>query len=120
MRLKNFDLVLAIFIVLLNMGWILLPGHPIIGVVLVVPLIFVLPGYTLTTILAHRRSPEVSDNQIFLRPDLLMGRSFDSSDRLILSLGLSLAIDVLVGFILTMLPIGFHAFSWAVSLGLLT
>jgi uncharacterized membrane protein len=39
---------------------------------------------------------------------------------LLLSFGLSLAVDVLVGFGLNILPIGLQALSWVLSLGLIT
>jgi uncharacterized membrane protein len=102
MRLKNLDLVIAMTIAVVNVVWALLPSRPaIIGIILALPLVFVMPGYTLVEALFHKRS-------------------LDTSHRLLLSLGLSLTIDVLGGFILNMLPIGLQAISWAVLLGLLT
>ncbi|HCI82129.1 MAG TPA: hypothetical protein DHW02_20845, partial [Ktedonobacter sp.] len=44
----------------------------------------------------------------------------NASHRLLFSLGLSLALDIVGGFILNILPIGLQALSWAVFLGLLT
>ncbi len=44
----------------------------------------------------------------------------DGIDQLVLSLGLSLAVDVLVGFTLNVFPSGLQAQSWALSLGLFT
>src|SRR6266571_1027762 len=102
MRLKNLDLIVMVIIAVLNVVWALLPSHlPVIGIILALPLVFVLPGYTLTEALFHKRLPDVPD-------------------RLIFSLGLSLAIDILSGLILNLLPIGLQAISWAVLLGLLT
>ena len=102
MRLKNPDLIVALLIALVNVGWALLPIRlTIIGIILALPLVFILPGYTLTEVLFHKRS---------LR----------SSDRLIFSLGLSLAIDVLSGLILNALPGGLQAPSWAILLAVFT
>jgi uncharacterized membrane protein len=102
MRLKNLDLIVALIISAMNVVWALLPSHtPAIGIILALPLVFVLPGYTLTEAMFHKRALE-------------------ASHRLLLSLGLSLAIDILGGFILNMLPAGLQARSWAVLLGLLT
>ena len=120
MRHKNLDLILAMLIAALNVGWALLPNRPIIGVILVLPLVFILPGYTLTAILSHKRSYEAAATSLLLKPKLIIERPLDTSDRLILSFGLSLAIDILSGFILNMFPIGLQALSWAVFLGLLT
>ena len=102
MRLKNLDLIVALIISAMNVAWALLPSHtPAIGIILALPLVFVLPGYTLTEAMFHKRALE-------------------ASHRLLLSLGLSLAIDILGGLILNMLPAGLQARSWAVLLGLLT
>lgn len=102
MRLKNLDLIVTMIIAVLNVAGALLPSHPpVIGIILALPLVFVLPGYTLTEALFHKRS-------------------LDASHRLIFSLGLSLAIDILSGLILNLLPVGLQAISWAGLLGLLT
>jgi uncharacterized membrane protein len=101
-RLKNLDLIVTMIIAVMNVAWALLPGHSIIiGIILALPLVFVLPGYTLTVALFQKRA-------------------LDTSHRLILSLGLSLAIDILSGLALNMLPAGLQALSWAWFLGLLT
>src|ERR1700737_393008 len=77
MRLKNLDLMVTVIIAALKVVWALLSSHiPVIGIILALPLVFVLPGYTLTEALFHKRS-------------------LDVSHRLLLSLSLSLAIDVL-------------------------
>ncbi|HEV7237304.1 MAG TPA: DUF1616 domain-containing protein [Ktedonobacteraceae bacterium] len=102
MRRNNLDLLVVEFIALLNVVWALLPNRPsLIGTILALPLLFVLPGYTLTEVLFHQK--------------LLNG-----TYRLVLSLGLSLALAILGGFILNALPGGLQALSWAVFLGLLT
>jgi len=102
MRLKHLDLNLIVTIVTANIIWALLPSHPpVIGIVLALPLVFLLPGYTLTEVLSHKRS-------------------VDGTYRFILSLGLSLSMDVLSGFILNILPLGLQEISWVVFLGMLT
>jgi len=71
----------------------------LVGIILALPLVFVLPGYALAETLYSKRS-------------------LDASIRLLFSLGLSLAIDVVGGFILNI--VGLHTLSWALYLGLLT
>src|SRR5579863_8696081 len=102
MRRNNLDLLVIEFITVLNVVWALLPNYSVlIGTFLALPLVFVLPGYTLTEVLFHQK--------------LLNG-----THRLALSLGISIALDILSGLILNMLPIGLQSLSWAVLLGLLT
>ena len=61
MRLKNLDLIVTLIIVVLNVIWVLLPSHlPVIGIILSLPLVFVLPGYTLTEALFRKRLLETS------------------------------------------------------------
>ncbi|HEX6556523.1 MAG TPA: DUF1616 domain-containing protein [Ktedonobacteraceae bacterium] len=118
MRLKNFDLIGVILLVIINVGWTQLPSRPlIIGVILAVPLIFVLPGYTLTQALLCRQSPAPSSSLI-LRPSLKIGQPISAVDHIILSLGLSMTIDVIIGFMLNVFPIGLGSLSWTLSLGL--
>jgi len=107
MRLSNLDLIVAVIIAATNVLWSLtcsIDRHSIasaLGIILALPLVFVLPGYTLTEAMFHKRA-------------------LAASHRLILSLGLSLAIDILGGLVLNLLPMGLEATSWAVLLGLLT
>jgi uncharacterized membrane protein len=120
MQLKNIDLIGAILVVAINVEWTQLPSRPlIIGIILALPLIFVLPGYTLTQTLFRKRPPEPSSNLI-LQPSLKIGQPVSAVDHIILSLGLSMAIDVLIGFMLNVFPIGLQALSWTISLGLVT
>src|SRR5437660_56431 len=101
-RQDYLDLIVAVIIAALNIGWALLPSHiPVIGIILALPLVFVLPGYILTELIFHKRS-------------------LDASHRLIFSLGLSVAMDILSGLLLNILPVGLKAISWAGLLGLLT
>lgn len=101
MRKKNLDLIATTSIAALNVLWALLPFHsiPVIGIILALPLVLVLPGYTLTEA-------------------LFTTRSLNASERFVFGLGLSLAITVLGGFVLNLLPGGLQPTSWAVLLGL--
>jgi uncharacterized membrane protein len=102
MHYKNLDLIAVVTIAVLNVVWVLLHSSaPVVGIILAFPLALVLPGYTLTEVLFRKRS-------------------LNAPERLVLSLGLSLAIDVLSGLFLNVLPVGLQATSWAVLLGLLT
>jgi len=102
MRRNNLDLIVIEFIAVLNVIWALLPNRPtLIGTILALPLLFVLPGYTLIEVLFHQK--------------LLNG-----TYRLVLSLGLSLTLAILSGLMLNVLPGGLQALLWAVFLGLLT
>jgi uncharacterized membrane protein len=102
MRRKNLDLIILMSIVVMNVVWTLLPFHfTVIGIILALPLVFVLPGYALTEALFQQRSLE-------------------TSHRLVFSLALSLAVVILSGFILNLFPTGLHALSWTLFLGLLT
>ena len=120
MRFKNLDLSGAILIVAINVGWAQIPNRPlVIAIIFGLPLVLVLPGYTLTQALFCKRTPDPSSNLI-LQPRLKIGQPISAIDHIILSLGLSLAIDVLVGFMLNLLPIGLEGLSWIISLGLIT
>lgn len=102
MRLKNSDLLVTIGIAALNVVWALLPTHiPVVGIVLALPMIFFIPGYTLTEILGHKRV-------------------LDTLHRILLSLGLSIALDIISGFLLNVLPLGLRTLSWVLLLGCLT
>lgn len=101
MRLKNLDLIIATMIVAMNVAWALFPhDQGVIGIILALPLVLFLPGYTLTEALFYKRPLGVSQ-------------------RLTLSLGLSLAITILSGFALNLLPQGLNSLSWTGFLGLL-
>src|SRR5438270_522643 len=48
MRLKNLDLIIAMLIAVINVGWALLPNRSfVVSLILALPLVFLLPGYTL-------------------------------------------------------------------------
>lgn len=121
MRFKNVDLIGAMVLAAINIGWQLIPDRPLaIGIVLGLPMVFVLPGYTLSQVLFRRQpTPEPASNLI-LRPSLKIGQPIGTVDYIILSLGLSLAIDVFVGFTLNVLPVGLRGQTWTISLGSLS
>jgi uncharacterized membrane protein len=123
MRTKNTDLIAAICIAALNVIWNVIPNRPpLVGTVFALPLIFFLPGYTLSQALMRRRSPaQALETRVFKHlPGPKKGGAPGRADLLALSLGLSLAVDVLVGFALNLLPVGLQAQSWALSLGVIT
>ncbi len=78
-------------------------GVPVVGIALALPLVFVLPGYTLAEAMFHRG-----------------GARLKCSYQLLLTLALSLAIDILSGFVLNVLPSGLNELSWALWLGSVT
>ncbi len=85
MRVKNLDLIAAILLVAINVGWTQLPNRPlVIGIILALPLTFVLPGYTLTQTLFRGRSPDQSldsSNNLVLRPSLKIGQPVERVSR---------------------------------------
>src|SRR5258708_5801993 len=120
MRVKNLDLIGAIFIAAINVGWTQLSNRPsALGIILALPLTLVLPGYTLIQTL-FRRHLTAPSSKLILQPSFKIEQPVGAADHIILSLGLSIAIDVLVGFALNVSPIGLQALSWTLSLGLLT
>src|SRR5438128_11961551 len=53
-RIRNVDLIGAMCFGVSGMGWALLSNRPLlVGVLLAIPLVFILPGYTLTRALFH-------------------------------------------------------------------
>lgn len=118
MRNKNLDLIITVLIVVLNVGWVQIPNRPgIVSIILALPLVLFLPGYALIQGLAWKKSspqePSPARNTQSRHP-------IGGADKLILSLGLSMAIDILMGFLLNILPIGLTALSWTIALGLFT
>jgi uncharacterized membrane protein len=124
MRFKNLDLIIVMVVVVINVVWTLVPNRLLIpGIIFALPLTFFLSGYALTQTLFRGRVPgqrQDSANNPMRRPDLKIGHPIGGTDQIVLSFGLSMAIDVLVGFTLNILPIGLQALSWVLSLGLVT
>ncbi len=94
--------------------------NTIVGTILAIPLIFVLPGYAMTEVLFRQQQTIPAWGRFGSTDTLLKRRTLTNSDRFILSLSLSIVVDIGSGFILNLLPIGLHAVSWAVFLSLLT
>jgi|SRR5579864_1198974 len=124
MRLRNIDLIVAMCYVVATMGWALIPNRPlIVGILLAVPLVFVLPGYMLAQVLLRKPSAEQCSSSsagLILPPSLKIGRPFGVFDLIVFSLGLSLVIDVVTGFLLNLIPVGLQWQSWTLSLGFVT
>ena len=124
MRFKNLDLSIVMVLVVINVAWIQFPNRPLIpGLIFTLPLTFFLPGYALTQTLLRRRIPEqtqASLNGSISRLDLKLGHPIGGPDQILLSFGLSMATDILVGFGLNILPLGLQALSWILALGFVT
>ncbi|HTK11600.1 MAG TPA: DUF1616 domain-containing protein [Ktedonobacteraceae bacterium] len=124
MRLKNLDLLIVMIFVVINVVWLQVPNRPVLpGIAIALPLTFFFSGYALAQTLFRRHVPESTQEargDLIRRPDLLLGHPVGRADQILLSFGLSMAIDVLVGFALNILPIGLQAQSWVISLGLIT
>jgi uncharacterized membrane protein len=103
MRIKNLDLILAIAMALLNLVWATQTNHhpQVVGILLALPQVFFLPGYTLVEILFHRHPLE-------------------NVRRFIFSLCLSIAIIILSGLLLSKSPWGLTTSSWAIYLATVT
>jgi uncharacterized membrane protein len=102
MKQQNKDLFLILIIAVINAVWVCVPTHfAVIGIVLALPLVFLAPGYLLIEILTQKREHETTIH-------------------LLLSIGLSLSIDVLGGFVLNIIPIGLMPITWGLFLSALT
>jgi len=124
MRIRNVDLIGAMCFGVSGMGWALLSNRPLlVGVLLAIPLVFILSGYTLTRALFRRRPADTlsaSSNGFSLQPKLKIGQPFGAVDVIVFSLGLSLVIDVVTGLLLNLIPVGLQWQTWTFSLGLVT
>jgi hypothetical protein len=107
MRRNNLDLLLALGIAMVNVVWVLLAmladltAFSVVNIILTLPLVFVIPGYTLTETFFARRPLE-------------------PVQRLAFTLALSLSIAIISGFLLNLLPTGLTLLPWASWLGLLS
>lgn len=104
MKYKSIDkdmLVVSVLAIIATILGVVLPGDWVIGRILTLPLVFVLPGYALTSA-------------------LFPGQALEFPKRLVFSLGLSLALVVLGGFLLNLTPTGLQASTWAPLLGGIT
>src|SRR4051812_25593320 len=83
-------------------GWVFVPWHvPVLSVLLALPLLFLLPGYALMSL-------------------MFQTQPLDVMYRLLVSVGISLVIDILVGMLLHLFAFGLHSSSWSFALGGLT
>lgn len=124
MRFKNSDLIITMVVVALNIVWLLVPSQFIVITILfALPLTLILPGYTLTQTLFRRgkleQQPDTANNHPSLS-EFKMWHPVGNVDRIVLSFGLSMAIDVLIGFLLNLLPVGLDRLSWTLALALFT
>lgn len=102
MRTKNIDLMVAVIIAMSNGLCLFLPLHvPIACLILAMPLIFILPGYTLIEVLFHKRT-------------------FETVEHVLFSLAVSMAIDVVGGLSFNLFSLRLEPASWVVFLALLT
>ncbi|GCE23439.1 DUF1616 domain-containing protein [Dictyobacter kobayashii] len=102
MRLKNLDVLLLLVVVVANVFdvWLVTP-LPAIGGVLALPLVFICPGYVLAELMFKQQQ-------------------LDLPQRLLLSIGGSLALDIMGGLLLNSLPGGLKAHSWILWLCLVS
>jgi uncharacterized membrane protein len=102
MRQHNRDLFLILLIASANVVWVYLHTRfVVVGIVLALPLTFLIPGYLLIEILTKQHER-------------------DGTTHLLLSIGLSLSIDILCGFLLNFIPAGLTPITWSVFLAALT
>ncbi len=99
MHRRNSDMFVAIAIASLNIVGAFLPTRvSLVSAVLALPLVFFIPGYVLIEMIALKRT---------------LGRFH----RILFSLGLSITLDIMGGFLLNILPVGLRAESWVIFLG---
>ena len=102
MRQHNKDLFLILVIAIMNIIWVCFPMQSaIIGVFLALLLVFLVPGYLLIELLTQKQE-------------------HDAITRLLLSIGLSLSIDILGGFLLNIISIGLTTLTWGIFLSAFT
>ena len=103
MRLKSIDRDILIVIILSSIGILLaitVPANWLPLRILTLPLVFILPGYALTSALLPTQKFGI--------------------ERFVLSLGLSLAAVIVGGLLLNLTPFGLQTDSWALLLGGIT
>ncbi len=101
MRQHNKDLFLILIVAIINMVWACFPTQfAVIAIVLALPLVFLVPGYLLLEIITQKREHDVTAH-------------------FLLSIGLSLSMNILGGFVLNIIPVGLTTLTWSVFLGTL-
>jgi uncharacterized membrane protein len=84
------------------MLWAFLPYHiPLLGIILALPLVFFLTGYTTIALFFYRNPPLLSM-------------------RILLSVAVSIVLDIVGGLALNLLPQGLQTTTWALLLGSIT
>jgi uncharacterized membrane protein len=78
-----------------------LPGPDVLRTIFAVPLVAVLPGYSLTAA-------------------LFAGRQIDWARRFLLTIGLSLSVSIVAGVVLNLFPFGLRSWSWTGALVIVT
>jgi uncharacterized membrane protein len=102
MKQRSIDIlaVIVLTIVAVTLVFTVTPANMPVRI-LALPLVLVLPGYALTSAFVAKRA-------------------FGITERLVFSLGLSLVLVILGGFVLNLIPSGLHSGSWAILLGCIT
>jgi uncharacterized membrane protein len=101
-KLLNNDLFLMLIIAMINIAWACVPIHiALIGIIVALPLVFLVPGCLLIELLMQKQE-------------------LDRATRLLLSIGLSLSIDIISGFLLNVVPPGLTAMTWGIFLSFFT
>lgn len=102
MRQQNKDLFLILILAVINMVCACFSPHlAVMSIILALPLVFLVPGYLLLELLVQKRE-------------------HDGTMHLLLSIGLSLSIEILGGFLLNIVPVGLTTLTWGLFLGALT
>lgn len=99
---KSLDLIIVVVVAIVAAA-LALAGvkYPAVQVLVGLPLVLILPGYALMSLLFTRRT-------------------YTIAEKTLLTIGLSIVITVISGFILNILPMGLQTTSWAIALGSVT
>jgi hypothetical protein len=100
-RFDQRDLAAVSLLALTALAAVALDLHPLLRVVLAVPLVFFLPGYAVLSALAP-------------------ARPLEAIERVLVSLGVSFVVTIVAGILLALTPVRLSALSWAVTLTGLT
>ena len=117
---RNFGLIGALCLGLAGILWKFSPIHPLpTGVLIAVPLVLFLPGYVLTQAFVSRWSTPAPWDAM---PQMWAaeGQAFGPPDHLVISIGLSLIVDIITGLLLNLTPLGLQLATWTLFLGLHT
>jgi hypothetical protein len=95
------DLAAVSVLALIALAAVAFDLHPLMRMVLAVPLVLFLPGYAVLSALAP-------------------ARPLEAVERVLVSLGLSFAATIVIGLVLALTPVRLSALSWAIALAALT